>query len=228
MPVEVENDVRAQALGESWFGKGVGIPNFICVHVGTGVGAGIIINNELYRGTSFTAGEIGHTTIDSNGPKCSCGNYGCLETMVGGAALARRAQQAIRFGKESILEQWVQGDLDEINGEMLCRAAQHGDSVAEEVLADTGRYLGIGLANLINTLNPALIILSGGVSRAEHYLLKPLIKTLEKRALTKPANAVTIAISELGENSIAIGAFTLVLNKLFTPTGLGDALNSLF
>ncbi|WP_088226956.1 ROK family transcriptional regulator [Desulfosporosinus sp. FKB] len=225
LPVEVENDVRAQALGESWFGKGLGIQNFICVHIGTGVGAGIIIDNKLYRGSSFTAGEIGHTTIDSNGPKCSCGNYGCLETLVGGAALARRAQQAIRLGKESILEEWVQGDLDEISGEMLCKAARYGDLVAAEVLGDTGRYLGIGLANLINLLNPALIILSGGVSRAEHYLLNPLIDTLEKRALTKPANTVKIAISELGSNSIPIGAFTLVLYKLFTPTGLGDAVN---
>ncbi|OLN33255.1 ROK family transcriptional regulator [Desulfosporosinus metallidurans] len=223
LPVEVENDVRAQALGESWFGKGAGISNFICVHVGTGVGAGIIIDNKLYRGTSFTAGEIGHTTIDSNGPRCSCGNYGCLETMVGGAALARRAQQAIRYGKESMIEEWVAGDIEKIDGEMLCRAAKLGDPVAIEVLADTGRYLGIGLANLINTLNPALIILSGGVSRAEHFILKPLLKTLEKRTLTKPADAVTIAISELGENAIAIGGFTLVLNKLFTPAGLGDA-----
>jgi len=222
LPVEVENDVRAQAIAESWFGKGVGIPNFICVHVGTGVGAGIIIDNKLYRGSSFTAGEIGHTTIDSNGPRCSCGNYGCLETMVGGAALARRAQQAIRYGKESIIEEWVAGDLDKIDGEMLCRAAQRNDQVAIEVLSDTGRYLGIGLANLINTLNPALIILSGGVSRAEQFVLQPLLKTLERRALTKPAKEVTIAISELGENAIAIGAFTLLLNKLFTPTGLGD------
>ncbi|MGC7872951.1 ROK family protein [Desulfosporosinus sp. SYSU MS00001] len=225
LPVEVENDVRAQALGESWFGKGVGIQNFICVHIGTGVGAGIIIDNKLYRGSSFTAGEIGHTTIDSNGPKCSCGNYGCLETLVGGAALARRAQQAIRLGKESILEEWVHGDLDEISAEMLCKAAQNGDPVAAEVLGDTGRYLGIGLANLINILNPALIILSGGVSRAEHYLLNPLIDTLEKRALTKPANTVKIAISELGKNSIPIGAFTLVLYKLFTPTGLGESIS---
>ncbi|TGE38012.1 ROK family transcriptional regulator [Desulfosporosinus fructosivorans] len=222
LPVEVENDVRAQALAESWFGRGAGIPNFICVHVGTGVGAGIIIDNKLYRGTSFTAGEIGHTTIDSNGPRCSCGNYGCLETMVGGAALARRAEQAIRCGKESIIEEWVAGDLDKINGEMLYRAAQRDDQVAIEVLADTGRYLGIGLANLINTLNPALIILSGGVSRSEDFILKPLLKTLEKRTLTKPAGAVTITISELGENSFAIGAFTLLLIKLFTPAGLGD------
>lgn len=222
LPVEVENDVRAQALAESWFGKGAGIPNFICVHVGTGVGAGIIIDHKLYRGTSFTAGEIGHTTIDSSGPRCSCGNYGCLETMVGGAALTRRAQQAIRYGKESLLEEWAAGDLEKIDGEMLYSAAQLRDQVALEVLADTGRYLGIGLANLINTLNPALIILSGGVARAEDFVLKPLLKTLEKRTLTKPADAVTIAVSDLGENAFAVGGFTLLLNKLFTPSGLGD------
>jgi len=95
--------------------------------------------------------------------------------------------------------------------------------VAIEVLADIGRYLGIGLANLINTLNPALIILSGGISRSEQFIMEPLLKTLEKRTLTNPADAVTIAISELGENSIAIGGFTLLLNKLFTSEGLGDA-----
>ena len=226
LPVEVENDVRAQALGESWFGKGKDISDFICVHIGTGVGAGIIIDHKLYHGVSYTAGEIGHTTIDSNGPKCSCGNYGCLETLVGGAALARRAQQAIRLGKESIIEEWLDGDLEKIDGEILCRAAQNGDQLATEVLTDTGRYLGIGLANLVNTLNPALIILNGGVTRAAHYLIEPLRQTLEKRALTTPADVVSITVSNLGENSNPIGAFTLVLNKLFTPLGLAEAVNS--
>ena len=223
MPVEVENDICAQALAESWFGKGSGTDNFVTVHIGTGVGAGIIIGNKLYHGASYTAGEIGHATIDCNGPKCSCGNYGCLESFVGGNALAKRAQQAIGLGKESIVEKWVKGDLEKINGEMLFRAAQQNDSLAIEILADTGRYLGIGLANLVNTLNPALIILSGGVSKAGEFILQPLIKTLERRALTKPAYAVTITVSELGENSMAIGAFTLLLAKLFTPEGLVGA-----
>ena len=222
LPVEVENDIRAQAIGESWFGQGKCVPNFILFRVGTGVGAGIILDHQLYRGTSYTAGEIGHTTIDINGPKCSCGNYGCLETMVGGAALAGRAQQAIRLGKKSILEEMCQGDIDLIDGKMLYLAASKEDQVAKDVLEDTGRYLGIGIANLINILNPSLIILSGGVLGSADYLMDSLRKTVERRALAKPAQAVSIVLSELGENAIAIGAFTLLLKKIFTPTGLAD------
>ncbi|HBW35272.1 ROK family transcriptional regulator [Desulfosporosinus sp. BICA1-9] len=224
LPVEVENDIRAQAIGESWFGQGKCVPNFILFRVGTGVGAGIILDHQLYRGTSFTAGEIGHTIIDINGPKCSCGNYGCLESMVGGTALAVRAQQAIRFGKKSILEDMVKGNIELIDGKMLYLAAQQEDQVAIDVLEDTGRYLGIGIANLINTLNPSLIILSGGVFGSADFIMDSLRKTVERRALAKPAHAVSIVISELGENAIAIGALTLVLKKIFTSTGLTDAL----
>jgi len=224
LPVEVENDIRAQAIGEGWFGQGKGVPNFILFRVGTGVGAGIILDYQLYRGTSYTAGEIGHTTIDINGPKCSCGNYGCLETLVGGTALARRAQQAIRFGKKSILEEMVHGNLELIDGKILFSAARQNDQVAMDVLEDTGRYLGIGIANLINTLNPSLIILSGGVFGASDFIMGSLRMTVEKRALAKPAQAVSIVISKLGENAIAIGAFTLLLKKLFTPTGLVDGI----
>ncbi|MFC4766183.1 ROK family transcriptional regulator [Effusibacillus consociatus] len=222
LPVEIENDVRALALAESWFGQGQGIGNFISVNIGTGIGAGIIMDHQLYHGTSFTAGEIGHTTIDVNGPKCSCGNFGCLEALAAGPAIARRAQQAIRLGKRSILEQEVNGNIEEITSEMIYLAAERGDPLAIEVLAETGRYLGIGIANLINTLNPSLIILSGGVSRAEKFVLESLKQTVEARALTTPAKAVSIVISQLGPNAIAIGGFTLLLHKLFTPTGVSE------
>jgi len=222
LPVEVESDIRAQAVGEGWSGQGKDVPNFILFRVGIGVGAGIILNHELYPGTSYSAGEIGHTVIDINGLKCSCGNYGCLETLVGNMALARRVQQAIRLGKKSILEDMVQGNLELIDGKMLFLAAMKNDQVAMDVLEDTGRYLGIGIANLINTLNPSLIILSGGVFEAADFIMGSLRMTVEKRALAKPAQAVSIAISKLGENAIAIGAFTLLLKKIFTPKGLGD------
>jgi N-acetylglucosamine repressor len=222
LPVEVENDIGAQAVGESWFGQGKGVPNFILFRVGTGVGAGIILDNQLYRGTSFTAGEIGHTTIDINGPICRCGNYGCLETLVGGASLTVRAQQALRSGKKSILKDMVEGNLELIDGKILFLAASQKDQVAMDVLEGTGYYLGIGIANLINTLNPSLIILSGGVFGAADFIMGSLRKTVEKRVLAKSAHAVSIVISELGENAIAIGAFTLVLKKMFTPTGLTE------
>lgn len=222
LPVEVDNDVRALALAESWFGQGQGIADFIVVNVGTGVGAGIILDHQLYHGTSFTAGEMGHTTIDVNGPKCSCGNYGCVEALTAGPAIARRVQQAIRLGKKSVLEEMVNGNLEEVTGELVYRAAQQGDPVAIEVLADTGRFLGIGIANLINTLNPTRIILTGGVSRAGGFVLNSLKETVRTRALSAPAKAVSIVISELGANATAIGAVTLLLQKLFTPTGVQE------
>lgn len=222
LPIIVENDVRALTLGESWFGQGQGIANFICLYVGTGVGAGIFLDYQLYRGATYTAGEIGHTTIDIHGPKCSCGNYGCLESLAGGLALARRAREAILLGKKSILEEWVNGKVENIHGELIYEAAKLGDAVAIEALAETGRYLGIGIANLINTYNPSRIILSGGISRAGQFILTPLREVVSQRALSTSAQESSIVFSDLGGDAIPIGAFTLLLDKLFNLGGFED------
>ncbi|HZG15256.1 MAG TPA: ROK family transcriptional regulator [Candidatus Bathyarchaeia archaeon] len=221
LPVEVENDVRALALGESWFGQGKGLANFICINVGTGVGAGIYLEGKLFQGASYTAGEMGHTTIDVHGPKCSCGNYGCLEAIVSGPAIALRAKQAIAEGRETLLAQW-QKSGETISGELVYRAARRGDELSRELLARTGEYLGVGLANLINTLNPSRIIVSGGVSKAGELVLEPLQKTVAARSLQSSAEAVTIVTSQLGEHAMAIGAVTLFLEKMFTPAGAAE------
>lgn len=218
LPVEVENDVRALALGESWFGLGKDIADFICIHVGTGIGAGIILDHELYRGPAFSAGEIGHTTIDLDGPRCGCGNTGCLEALAAGPAILTRVKKAIEEGRPTVLTEWVNGEMERLTGEMVHRAAQQGDDLAVQVLADTGRYLGIGLANLINILNPSRIILSGGVARAGQYVLEPLKETVKERAFSAAAKDIAILTSRLGENGAAIGAMTLVLQQLFLPS----------
>lgn len=222
LPVEVENDVRALALGESWFGQGKGLANFICVNVGTGVGAGIYLEGRLYHGASYTAGEMGHTTIDINGPRCSCGNYGCLEAIVSGPAIATRAKQAIAQGRQTLLTQWQEESQEMITGEMIYRAALAGDELSRELLAKTGEYLGVGLANLINTLNPSRIIITGGVSRAGDLVLEPLRHTVAARSLQSSAEAVTIVTSQLGEHAMEIGAVTLFLQKMFTPAGAAE------
>ncbi|WP_134704563.1 ROK family transcriptional regulator [Ammoniphilus sp. YIM 78166] len=213
LPVEIENDVRAMALGESWFGNGQGIENFICVNVGMGIGAGIILDHKLFTGASFTAGEIGHTTIEIEGPKCSCGNHGCLQALAAGPAIASRVQEEIRLGRESLIAELVHGDVEEITGETVHQAALQGDPLAIEALKNTGRYLGIGVANLINILNPSRIILGGGVSKAGEFILGPMKETVEKRAL----NSASICEVKLGDFGTAIGAATLVLQKLFMP-----------
>ncbi len=222
LPVEVENDVRVLTLGESWFGQGKGISDFICVYVGAGVGAGIILQNRLYHGPSYTAGEMGHATIDIDGPRCHCGNNGCLEAFVSESAIAARAAQAIRAGAKSLVGDGAEGDRQQITADMVLRAAQQGDELAIRVLADTGRYLGIGLANLINTLNPSRIILCGSVAKAGRFVLDTLHETVRRRSLQSPAQAVSIVTSELGPHAIEIGAATLFLHQMFTPAGTAD------
>lgn len=211
VPVEVDNDVRAMALGESWFGNGRGIDNFICVNVGNGVGAGIILDQKLFRGASFTAGEVGHTTVDPDGPPCTCGNNGCLQTLVSGPAVAARAREQIQAGRSSVLEG------KDITGEAIYHAALEGDALALDILRQTGRYLGIGLANLINTLNPERVIVGGGVAKAARFIMGPLKETVAARALDTPARSTTIVTAKLGDQATVIGAVTLVLRKLFTP-----------
>ncbi|CAA7601400.1 MarR family [Acididesulfobacillus acetoxydans] len=222
LTVEVENDVRALALGESWFGQGQGLANFICINVATGLGAGIVLDHKLYEGSTFTAGEIGHTTIDIDGPQCTCGNHGCLEAMAAGPAIAERARKRIQQGDSSLLKAWTDGHLEGVTAKMVHEAAKEGDELAIGVLADTGRYLGIGIANLLNTLNPSRIILTGGVAQAGDFVLQPLKETVARRALETPARAVSIVTSEMGEDADAVGAFTLVLRRIFTPMGVNE------
>ncbi|WP_240511814.1 ROK family transcriptional regulator [Paludifilum halophilum] len=217
LPVEVENDVRAMALGESWFGHGQGLEDFICLNVGMGVGAGIILNQELFRGTSYTAGELGHTTIDVEGPTCACGNDGCLQALTAGPAIAARAQRGLRMGRKSRISEFVQGDWSQMTGETVYQAACQGDEFAREILADTGRYLGIGIANFINTLNPQKVIIGGGVSKSGDFIMETLKETVETRALNISAKAIAIQTAKLGDDATAIGAATLVLKKLFLP-----------
>ncbi len=143
IPALVENDVRTLALAESWYGEGQGIANFVCISVGLGVGSGIVLNDEVYSGMFHTAGELGHTVIDINGPRCRCGNYGCLEAYVSESAILSRVQKAIRLGKETLITAWLDGDSHLLTIEMIFTAAEQGDQLALEVLEDAGRYLGI-------------------------------------------------------------------------------------
>ncbi|MGF7086770.1 glucokinase-like ROK family protein [Kroppenstedtia sanguinis] len=217
VPVEVENDVRARAVGESWFGQGRGADPFICVHVGTGVGAGMMYGGRLLCGSTFTAGELGHTVIDPAGPMCGCGNRGCLEAFVSGPATLERARRRLMAGEPSLLQTWGGRAGEQLSGRDLTAAARKGDRLAIEELAETGRWLGIALANLINLLNPRKIILSGGMMATGAFVLDPLRRTVEERALSTPAQEVSIVVSELGDQAGAIGAYTLVLQKLFEP-----------
>ena len=200
------NDASAAALGEHQFGAGKGVNNLIMLTVGTGIGGGIIINGQLYLGAGGSAGEIGHMTIDVNGPRCSCGNIGCLETLASGTAVAREAIRRISQGERSSLTEIVSGKLEDITAETVDVAAAGGDSLASEVISQAATYLGVGMVNLVNIFNPEMIIVGGGMAKMEDRLLNPARRVVRERAFRLPAQAVRIVPAQLGEDAGVIGA----------------------
>ena len=211
------NDASAAALGEHRFGAGKGVNNLIYLTVSTGIGGGIIINGELYSGASGSAGELGHMTIDVNGPVCSCGNTGCLEVLASGKAMAREAISRLGNGERSALTEMVGAKLDSITTEEISIAAQRGDSLALEVVSQAARYLGVGLANLVNIFNPEMIIVGGGVAKMGDILLNPAREVVGERAFPLLVQAVRIVnarnIDEAGLLGAAAFAFQHRLNQ---------------
>jgi len=200
------NDASAAALGEQQFGAGRGVNNFVLLTVGTGIGGGIIIGGKLYNGASGSAGEIGHMTIDVDGPKCNCGSTGCLETLASGTAMAREAIKRIKQGKKSSLTEIVGGEIDNITAEKVSVAARGGDPLALEVISEAANYLGIGMVNLVNIFNPEMIIVGGGVAKMGDLLLDSARRVVRERAFKLSAQAVRIVRAQLGDDSGLLGA----------------------
>jgi len=207
------NDANAAAVGELYFGAGRGARNFIYITVSTGIGGGIIIDGKIYTGSIGTAGELGHMVISDEGPLCNCGNRGCWEVLASGTALAREARIKTKDGVTSSILQLAGGDLEKINAEVIHEAAQAGDSLANELIARTAYYLGVGLANLINIFNPEVIIIGGGLSNIGDMLLKPAFEEAGRRAFKPAYQAVRFARAELGRNSGVLGAAAFALEK---------------
>lgn len=216
LPVKLENDVRAMALGESWFGSGKGINSLVCLNVGNGAGAGFIVDNKIFRGYDGLAGEIGHMFIGVKGPRCSCGRYGCLESIVGSEGLKYRALNKILLGYKTKIIEMAEGNLENVNGAMIYEAALAGDSLAINILTETGRYLGLAITNIIHLINPKRIVIGGGLAKAKDFILAPIREVIEERSLTEQAKKTEIALSEFGEKATVIGAAALVLSELFT------------
>lgn len=215
IPVFVENGVRAMALGEHWFGVAKGWENFLCLAVGTGIGAAIVLNGRIYRGELGIAGEVGHTTVDVSGPRCACGNFGCLETFASGPAIARRALALIKQGRPSLIPTLVP-DLDEVTAVTVGQAAHLGDSLAAQVIMEAGVYLGVAVANLANTLGLRRIVLGGGVVRVGEPLLGVVRETASQRVLGHAGVSIEIIPAALGEDAGALGAATLLLDRCFS------------
>ncbi|MDM5285529.1 ROK family transcriptional regulator [Peribacillus frigoritolerans] len=223
MMVKVENDGRAMSLGELWFGNGAGIDSFVCINVGRGIGAGIIINGKLYHGSHFISGEIGHMIIDIDGPQCTCGNYGCLQTFASGPSIVEWVKKEMRLGHSSLLTTLTKGDLEKVTGELIYSSALEGDTLCKTALQQAGRYLGVGITNVIHTVNPRRIIIGGGVSNAGDLIMDNIIQTVNQRALTNPAKQTEIILSKFGDDATAMGAVALILAELFTSRNTESA-----
>jgi glucokinase len=188
LPAALDNDANCAAIGEWWQGAAKGTQHALAVTIGTGIGGGVILNGKIYHGASDCAGELGHTTIDMDGRRCACGNYGCLEAYTSGPAIALRAAEAIQSGDESSLRARVGGDLSRITAQTVYDAAAEGDELALEVVRDTASYLGAGIANFLNIFNPEVVVVCGGVTAAGERLFVPMQREVARRAF-KPAVA---------------------------------------
>ncbi len=210
LPVLLENDANAAALAEHAFGAGKGSSNMIYMTISTGIGGGVIINNQILHGFSESAGEIGHHTIMADGPVCGCGNRGCLEALASGTALGRYGREAVERGVDTLIGEMVE-KIEDIDGSVVTRAAQEGDRVALEIVDKVANYIGIGIANMINIFNPEKIVLGGGVTKAGELFIDRILQTVEERALEAPRKLCEITFSKLGSDVGVLGAIAVAL-----------------
>jgi len=208
-PVTLNNDAELGALGEWAYGAGRGEKNIAYIKVGSGIGAGLILNQQIYGGTTGAAGEIGHLTIDENGPLCNCGNHGCLEAFAGGHAIAEQGRALVNSGKRTLLSEIP---VEKITAHEVGEAARRGDLPAQEILRRAGTFIGIALAGLINLFNPSIVIIGGGVAQVGDILTGPIRQAVRERAMRASEQSVHITTGMLGRRSLLIGATVQAIN----------------
>lgn len=213
--VTVDNDVNVMALGEFRVGLGKDKQNMLFVKIGTGIGAGIICNQQVYRGSSGCAGDIGHICADRQGPVCRCGNIGCLEAMVAGPAIAARALECAQSGKSSLLSRIMKSKNGLLTSEDVGRAAAEGDSSSFEIIRYSGRMIGDVLASLVNFFNPEMVVIGGGVSNIGYQLLSSIRQAVLNRSLPLSTRDLQIVYSSLGARAGIVGAINLAIDNLF-------------
>lgn len=215
LPATLDNDANCATYGEWWLGAGRGVDHLVGITLGTGIGGGMVYNGEIVHGASDAAGEIGHMTIEFTGRKCKCGNYGCLEAYCSGPNIAARAREGLEAGYESLLNDLVAGQLDRITAATVYEACVLNDPYANEVMAETAKILGAGLANIINVLNPQAIVIAGGVTRAGEHLFGPLRSEIRRRAFRSAYDACRIVPAALPETAGTIGAAAVFKKTVF-------------
>jgi glucokinase-like ROK family protein len=222
-PVIFDNVTRLMALGGLRFGNAKKSKNFICINVGYGIGSGIIVNGEILTGRNGFAGEFGHITIDKESDiLCSCGNYGCLEALASGKAIAITAQSRLARGQQSLLPELSGGDINKVSAKMVVDAAKAGDELSLNVFNKAVEYVGIGIADLINLFNPELIVIGGGVSMAGDMFFDTIKNVIHKHILQASAKELPIVPVAFGKNAALMGAFALVLNRILNLDMVSD------
>jgi glucokinase-like ROK family protein len=218
-PIYADNEANLAALGESYFGAARNSDYVLYINITAGVGGGIVLNQQILPGTSGLAGEVGHMTIDPNGPRCNCGNHGCWETYIALPVLFRRVRDAISPERPSLLSAEVLNQLNQHTVPLLVQAAEKGDQAALVALQETGRYIGIGLANLINVFNPQRVVLGGYLNPAYGMMLPGIRKEVSERALRWSREATEIIIAQYGSDASLMGAIATIYNHVLSfPT----------
>jgi glucokinase len=207
LPVQLENDVNAMAFAEWSCGAGRGARHLLCLTLGTGVGGGLVLNGKLYRGAAGAAGEAGHTPVESSGPRCPCGSTGCLERFVGAAGIVEHARA--RLATETRPSPLRRLTGESLTPQAISDAADGGDPLAQEILADIGAWLGVGLAGFANLLNPERIVVGGGIAAAGDWILGPARRVLRERAMSVPGAGVEVVRAALGNEASLVGAALL-------------------
>jgi glucokinase len=210
VPVLAENDANAAALGEAHRGAAQGSRDVVYITVSTGIGAGLVTDGKIYRGTRGFAGEAGHMVVKPDGPICGCGRRGCLETVASGTAIAKSANHAIEKGHKTSLTDTSRQNKGPVTAPDVFKAAQAGDPIAIAIIAEAIHYLGIGLVNLVNLLNPQVLVVGGGVSEAGEQLFLPLQKIIAEHAVPPAAASVTLRKAALGVEAGVTGMLCLL------------------
>ncbi|MEA4910171.1 MAG: ROK family protein [Chloroflexi bacterium] len=206
LPTFLINDVRAMTVGEWKLGAGRGIDTVACLALGTGIGGGLIIGGKLHLGIGGSAGELGHQTINFDGPPCGCGNHGCLETYASGPAITAVGLKYITQGQATRIATLVDYDLNKVNPKVIAQAAKEGDPIAIDIYERAGYYLGIAVANILVAVSPQRVVIGGGVAEAGDLLLEPVRRTVKERVFVVPVDQIDIVPAALGVNAGIIGA----------------------
>lgn len=211
VPVFIENDANLAAWGEFIYGAGKNTANMVYITVSTGIGGGLVIGGNIYQGTSYGAGEIGHVTVFPDGPECHCGNRGCLEAVASGTAVAREARKLIAHGAGRAVLSLAGGKPEAVTAKTVGLAAAQGDAEALKLLDSAARWLGVGVAAVLNLLNPEMVVLGGGMMKSASLFWDTLDNEVRRRALPSALGAARLVTAVLGGRSGLLGAVAYAL-----------------